>query len=305
MVIPVFDERDTLEPLYDQICVALTPLGKPFELLMIDDGSADGSFDVMKSLHERDSRVRVFRFWVNRGKSPALAAGFDHARGDVIFTMDADLQDDPAELPSLLAKLDEGYDLVSGWKRNRKDPLSKKLFSKLFNATVSSMTGIHLHDFNCGLKAYRREVIKKVMIYGEMHRYIPVLAAHFGFRIAETPVTHHPRRSGRSKFGAERIFSGLLDFATVIVLTRFVQNPSHLFGKYGILFSALGSLLILVGVILGFFVHSVAGLWSLGIGGIAFLLGVHSILLGLFAEIITYYRRRDERPYYINERLDD
>ncbi len=183
--------------MYEQICASLDPLGEDFEIIFIDDGSVDSTFETIREIHEQDARVRALRFRVNYGKSPALAAGFEASRGNIILTIDADLQDDPSEIPRLLEKLGEGNDMVSGWKKQRNDPMSKRLFSKVFNAIVSRSSGISLHDFNCGLKCYRREVIEQVRLYGEMHRFIPVMAGWYGFRVAEVPVTHHPRRSGK------------------------------------------------------------------------------------------------------------
>ncbi|MDP8245232.1 MAG: glycosyltransferase family 2 protein [Candidatus Hinthialibacter antarcticus] len=304
VVIPLFDERDTLRPLYEQICAALQPLERPFEILFVDDGSRDGSYDVLKKLHENDARVRVFRFRKNSGKSPSLAAGFDHVRGEIVFTMDADLQDDPAELPRLYHKLEEGFDLVSGWKRDRKDPLSKLIFSKFFNGIVGWFTGIKLHDFNCGLKAYRREVVDQLSVYGEMHRFLPVWAARYGFRVTELPVVHHPRRAGHSKFGMERILNGFLDFGTVLFITRSLKRPVHLLGRFGICFGLIGLLIFLFGAGAIALQHVVLGAVALGVGGLCILMGFQAIFLGLIAELITFYRREDEPPYYINERLD-
>ncbi len=304
VVIPLYDERETLRPLYEQICAALGPLERPFEILFVDDGSQDGSFDVLTELHQSDPRVRVFRFRKNSGKSPSLAAGFDHVRGEIVFTMDADLQDDPDELPHLLNKLNEGYDVVSGWKRDRKDPLSKKIFSKFFNGIVGWFTGINLHDFNCGLKVYRREVVDQLSVYGEMHRFLPVWAAQYGFRVTELPVVHHPRQAGRSKFGAERILNGFFDFGTVLFISRSLKRPLHLLGRFGLLFGLIGLLVFLFGIGSLITKHIVLGAIALGVGGVFILMGFQAIFLGLIAELHTFYRRSDEPPYYINERLD-
>ena len=304
VVVPLFDERETVRPLYEQICAALQPLERPFEILFVDDGSRDGSFDVLKQLHQSDARVRVFRFRKNCGKSPSLAAGFDHVRGDIVFTMDADLQDDPAELPRLVEKLEEGFDLVSGWKRVRKDPLSKRVFSKFFNGIVGWFTGIQLHDFNCGLKAYRREVVDQLSVYGEMHRFLPVWAAQYGFRVTELPVVHHPRQAGRSKFGAERILNGFFDFGTVLFISRSLKRPLHLLGRFGICFGLIGLLVFLFGVGAIVLTHIVLGAMALGVGGLFIMMGFQAVFLGLIAELLTFYRRADEPPYYINERLD-
>jgi len=304
VVIPAKDERDTLLRLYEQICASLEPLGKTFEVIFIDDGGSDGSFAVMRELHEKDPRVRALRFRVNLGKSPALAAGFAACKGNVILTIDADLQDDPSEIPSLLKKLDEGYDLVSGWKQNRRDPFSKRLLSKIFNFVVSRASRIPLHDFNCGLKAYRREVLEKLQLYGEMHRFVPIIAGWYGFRITEIPVTHYPRRSGRSKYGNERLLRGLLDFSTVMFFTRFVQRPSHLFGRIGISFGFLGTILFLAGLVLIRYGIPVMGGTVMAAGVFLGLMGFQAFFLGLMAEMLTFFHRREEPSYFINERLD-
>jgi len=303
IVVPAKNERETLQPLYKAICGALDPLGEEYEIIFIDDGSDDDSFETLKELHEQDARVRALRFHINYGKSPALAAGFEASRGSIILTIDADMQDDPAEIPHLLEKLGEGYDLVSGWKKNRCDPLSRRLFSKIFNAVVSRASGIPLHDFNCGLKCYRREVFDQVRLYGEMHRFVPVMAGWYGFRIGEIPVTHHPRQSGRSRYGRERIIRGFLDFATVMFFTRYVQRPSHLFGRIGLSLGFFGFIFFLASLFfLWYDAYAVGGI-VLAIGIFLTLMGFQSIFLGLVAEMLTFLHRREEPPYFINESL--
>ncbi len=303
IIVPAKNERETLQPLYEEICNTLDPLGEDFEIVYIDDGSVDDSFEVLRALHEKDKRVRALRFRTNYGKSPALAAGFEAARGNIVLTIDADLQDDPKEIPHLLEKLGEGYDLVSGWKKNRNDPISRRLFSKVFNKVVARASGIPLHDFNCGLKCYRREVFDHVRLYGEMHRFVPVIAGWYGFKIAEIPVTHHPRRYGRSKFGSERILRGFLDFATVMFFTRYVQRPSHLFGRIGLTVGLFSSLAFLVSLFfLWYSSYSMGGI-ALAIGIFLMLMGFQSIFLGLVAEMLTFLHRREEPPYFVNESL--
>ena len=207
----------------------------------MDDGSTDGTFAALGRLHDGATNVRVVRLRRNFGKAAALQAGFAEAAGDVVVTIDGDLQDDPAEIPRLLAKLDEGFDLVSGWKTKRRDPLSRRLPSKLFNAVTSRMSGLRLHDMNCGLKAYRAEVVRGLRIYGELHRFIPVLAHYRGFRVAELPVNHRPREHGRSRYGMERYVRGFLDLLTVTFMGRYRHRPLHLFGGLGLLFGLIGS----------------------------------------------------------------
>lgn len=304
VVIPVKDERETIQPLYERICQTLETLGEKFEIVWIDDGSTDGSFEIMRRLYESDERVRAYRFRVNYGKSPALAAGFKQARGKIIVTIDADLQDDPAEIPRLLEKLGEGYDLVSGWKKNRKDPFSKRIFSRIFNAAVSHASGIGLHDINSGLKCYRREVLDQVHLYGEMHRFLPVMASWYGFRTAEVEVTHHPRRSGRSKYGGERLIKGFLDFGTVMFFTYYVQRPSHLFGRIGLTIGSLGFFLFWTGLFTILYGWNAMGGIEIAFSLISILIGFQCLSLGLMAEMLTFLHRREEPSYYINERLE-
>jgi glycosyltransferase involved in cell wall biosynthesis len=235
-VIPVLNEQDSLRILYDEIR-ANCP--HDYEILFIDDGSTDNSFPVMKSLAE-DTRVKVLRLRGNFGKAAALQAGFELASGDVVFTLDADLQDNPSEIPNFLAKLDEGYDMVTGWKQKRNDPIEKVLPSRFFNYVTSKAFGLKLHDYNCGFKAYRREVVEELDIYGEMHRYIPALAHTRGFRVGEIPVDHRKRSFGKTKYGFKRYLRGFLDLLTVKLVTGFVHSPLYLFGSWGTVFTVLG-----------------------------------------------------------------
>lgn len=242
VVIPVFDEAETLEQLHRELSDVAAAHDYALQIVLVDDGSRDGSWSIIERLAAADSRVLGIRFRRNFGKAAALSAGFDAATGDVVVTMDADLQDDPAEIPKLLERLAEGLDVVSGWKRQRRDPWHKRYPSKVFNALVGAMTGVKLHDHNCGLKAFRRDVIHEIRLYGELHRFVPVLAAARGFRVGETPVEHRPRRAGRSKYGWSRIPKGLLDLLTVQFITRFGQRPQHWLGSVGLGSLALGLL---------------------------------------------------------------
>lgn len=247
-VVPAKDEQHTLSDLVDGILASTDSLSETVatEIIFVDDGSTDDTWSVMQALVERHPRVvRAFRMRRNFGKAAGLEVGFEAATGDIVFTMDADLQDDPKEIGRFLEKIDSGYDLVSGWKQKRNDPLSKTLPSKVFNAVTSRISGVKLHDFNCGFKAYRREVLKNVRIYGELHRYIPVLAQDLGFRVGEIPVTHHARTHGVSKYGMERYVRGFLDLITILAITRYLQRPSHLLGGSGVVVGLAG-LVILV-----------------------------------------------------------
>ncbi len=305
VVIPLYNERENLRPLHQRLSGVLTAMGQSYELLFIDDGSTDDSFDVLAQLHEADgAHVRVIRFRGNFGKSAALAAGFAEVRGQIVFTMDADLQDDPAELPAFLAKLNEGYDLVSGWKKVRHDPPSKTIPSRVFNWFTRKLTGVDLHDFNCGFKCYRREVIETIQVYGEMHRFLPALAAEYRFRVGELIVQHHPRASGASKFGLERFTRGAADLITILFLTRYFRRPAHIFGVAGFGFSGAGLLILLY----------MAGLWFAGarpigtrplltFGVLLTVVGIQFISLGLLGEMMVRLSAGRRPDYSVRERL--
>ena len=297
VVIPLFNEAESLEELHSEIVTACDGNRIPFEAVYVDDGSTDNSFQVLEKLHRADPRVRAVQFRKNCGKSEALAAGFRIAQGDVIVTMDADLQDDPAEIPGLLAKLNEGYDMVSGWKRKRRDPLSKRLPSKFFNGTTALLTGLRLHDFNCGLKAYRREVAKTVQVYGELHRYIPALAKWHGFRVSEVAVNHRPRKFGKTKYGASRYLYGMLDLITVMFIGKFTRRPLHLFGSIGLLFSLGGGAITLYLILLRI-THKIflSNRPLLFIGIVFLILGIQFVSIGLLGEMITRSNASEHRP---------
>src|SRR5438876_9254232 len=236
VVVHVMNEEQSIKPLFEKLSTQLNSLGQNYEVIFVDDGSTDKTFAELKKLHdEHPGIVRVVRFRRNFGKTPALVAGFSRCRGEVIFTMDGDLQDDPEEIPNFLKKLDEGYDLVSGWKYPRLDPITKTFPSRVFNGMVSTMTGVHLHDINNGFKAYRREVIEDThfKLYGEFHRFVPVMAHWRGFRVTEIKVRHYPRKYGVSKFGAKRFARGLIDLLNVLFLTSFLRTPLRFFGALG------------------------------------------------------------------------
>ena len=275
LVVPVFDEEESLPELATSIRSVCDKNEITFEVWFIDDGSSDKSWEVIQSIHATDKRFLGVCLLRNYGKSAALTLGFDRATGRYVITMDADLQDDPAEIPSLIAALDEGYDLVSGWKRERQDPLSKTLPSRFFNYVTRKISGIPLHDFNCGLKAYRNEVVKSVHVYGELHRYIPLLAKWEGYgRITERQVVHHSRKFGRTKFGIERYIRGFLDLVTVIFLTRFAARPMHFFGTFG-------SLAFMGGFVISLWISIDKLIFGIPIGDRPLLLlGVLLILLG-------------------------
>lgn len=297
ILIPLFDEKDNLRPLFEKLKKVLTELGVGWEVVFVDDGSTDGSLEVLKELRSSDPRVRVFKLRRNFGKSAALDTGFRAVRGDRVIIMDADLQDDPEEIPALLQKIDSGYDLVTGWRADRHDRLIKKYTSRIYNLVTSTLTGIRLHDFNCGLKAFRREVIEEISIYGELHRYIPLLAHWKGYRVTEIPVRHHRRAYGKSKFGAYRFFAGFMDLLTVMFMTRYSKKPLHLFGGAGlVLFSAgvlINGYLVMVNLLGKDFLR-VRPLMFLGV--LLMLVGFQLLSTGLLAELMTMsiHRKKEE-----------
>jgi glycosyltransferase involved in cell wall biosynthesis len=286
VVVPVHNEEATLGRLYEELSAALDPLQRPWEVVFVDDGSTDGSFAALTRLHAGESNVRVVRLRRNFGKSTALAAGFAHVAGEIVVTIDADLQDDAAEIPALLAKLDEGFDLVSGWKTRRRDPFSRRVLSRIFNSVASRLSGVRLHDMNCGLKAYRAEVVQGLRIYGELHRFIPVLAHYRGYRIAELPVHHRPRAYGRSRYGVERYLRGFLDLLTVSFIGRYRQRPLHLFGGLGLLLSFLGLSTLAYLTVVKAMGHAIGQRPLLLLGVLLVVVGLQFFSLGLISEMI-------------------
>jgi glycosyltransferase involved in cell wall biosynthesis len=303
VVIPLFNEEESLGELSKSLSDVLEGMGARYEIIFVDDGSTDRSFDALKELHERYPQVRAIRFRRNFGKSAALSAGFQEAQGEMVITMDADLQDDPAEIPHLIEKLKNGYDLVSGWKKKRYDPISKTLPSRFFNFVTATLTGIKLHDFNCGLKAYRKELAKELRIYGELHRYIPVLAHWAGYQVGEVAVQHHARKFGKTKFGPGRFWKGFLDLLTILFTTRYITRPLHLFGMWGLFAFFLG---LAVEVYLtsewlrGETALSNRPLFLVGI--LLIIVGIQFVSIGLLGEMITK-SQQSEREYAIREVL--
>lgn len=303
IVIPLFNERESLRPLADSIVKAMAPLGHKYEMIFIDDGSTDGSFDALRALKtDHGSKVRAFRFCRNYGKAAALSTGIAHAQGDIIITMDADLQDDPAAIPDLLKKIDEGYDLVSGWKKVRHDPLWFTIPSRIWNRATSLVAGLRLHDFNCGLKAYRSAAAKNLEIYGERHRYLPVLVHWDGWRVTEIPVTHHERRFGRSKYGFSKFFKGFLDLLTLMFLRKYLRSPLHFFGLVGMLLIVSGA------AVLGYFgvqwittgAMHIRPLVLLSVGAV--IMGIQFLSFGFLAEMLAHVSARPQ--YNIRETLE-
>jgi len=302
VVIPLLNEEPSIRELYDALSDALGGAGLSWEAIFIDDGSTDGSMDVLRALFQEYENVRVFSFGRNLGKSAALALGFREAEGDAVVTIDADLQDDPAEIPGMLEILRGGYDLVSGWKKERRDPLSKRLPSKVFNGVTARLSGLSLHDMNCGLKVYRRDVVRAIKVYGELHRYTPVLAHWAGFRVAETPVRHRPRTHGQSKYGLERFARGFFDLVTVLFLRRYVTRPLHLFGMVGVILFLGGFGIGAYLTVLKIMGEAIGRRPLLTLGILLMVVGVQFVSFGLLAEMIANLRP-DERRDAVRERL--
>lgn len=301
VVIPLYNEEQSLRELYNKLKNVLNKT-RGYEIIFIDDGSTDSSIRVLHELRSRDRKVIVIRFRRNYGKSAALSVGFQHSKGEYVITMDADLQDDPNEIPNLLNEIKKGYDLVSGWKKKRYDPITKTIPSRFFNFVTSLLTGIKIHDFNCGLKAYRKEVIKDINIYGELHRYIPVLAHWQGYKIGEIPVQHHPRKYGKTKFGIGRFWKGFLDLLTVMFTTRYLRRPLHLFGFWGMTFFGIGFIIDLYLVILKFTEGMALSNRPLFLAGVLFIIvGIQFISIGLIGEMISKTSPSTEREYSIRE----
>jgi glycosyltransferase involved in cell wall biosynthesis len=310
VVVPIYNERETVKPLITQLHGTLSTLGRSYEVILVDDGSTDGTWDELVKQAGTVPHLRLIRFRRNFGQTAAISAGFCEARGSVMITMDADLQNDPADIPRLLERLDQGFDVVSGWRKGRKDPfLNRRLPSMLANALISSITGVHLHDYGCTLKAYRREIVQNIQLYGEMHRFIPALASWVGGRIGEVVVTHHPRRFGKSKYGISRTVRVVLDLITVKFLTQYGTRPIHVFGRMGLLCGLSG-----LGLMAAMVLASLS--WRLGLTHVgadlikrpfwvmtAFMLiffGIQFMSMGLLAEIqIRTYHESQQKPIYV------
>lgn len=307
IVIPVYDEEDNVDGLYHALREALDDLGRSYEVIVVDDGSRDETYPKLAALAATDSNLRLVKLRRNYGQTAAMSAGFDHARGYVIVPLDGDLQNDPADIALLLEKIDEGYDVVSGWRRDRQDGIARRLPSRIANWLIGRVTGVRLHDYGCTLKAYRAEIVAETRLYGEMHRFLPALAYQAGARITEVPVRHHPRTSGRSKYGIGRTFKVLLDLLTVKFLSVWSTKPSYVFGGSGVVLCALGSLFVVwtayQRLFNGIYVYRQP---SLLVGVFLFTIGVNLILLGLLAELIvrTYHESQSKPVYLVRERLN-
>lgn len=309
IVIPIYNEEENIPLLYNAVTAALDPTGLEYEIIAVDDGSMDGSFTTLKELAAKDPRLRVIRLRRNFGQSAAMAAGFEAARGAVIVPMDGDLQNDPADIPLLLQKMAEGFDVVSGWRKERKDTFVNRILpSRIANWLISRMTGVHLHDYGCTLKAYRREVLEGIGLYGEMHRFVPALASRVGARVTELPVSHHPRQFGQSKYGISRTMRVILDLITVRFLLSYATKPIQLFGKWGIycflMAGASGSTTLYMKL---FGNHSMNRNPLLILTTFLLFMGVQFIALGLLGELNarTWYESQGKPLYSIREKLNE
>ena len=309
IVIPLFNEEENVKPLYAQLKEALESLEQNYEIIIVDDGSTDRSFELLKGLQAQDKRLKVIRFRRNFGQTAAFAAGFEHARGRVVVTMDADLQNDPADIPQLLEKLEEGYDVVSGWRVERWKSawLTRRLPSVVANRLISETTGVHLHDYGCSLKAYRSEVVKNINLYGELHRFIPAMASWMGVSVAEIPVHYRSRQFGRSKYGMSRTIKVILDLLTVRFLLSYSTRPIHIFGSLGLAMSGLGGILGLYLSVVKLAVGQDIGDRPLLLLAILLMvLGVQMITMGLLGELVvrTYHESQGKRIYVVREMLE-
>ncbi len=308
VVIPAYNEEENIPILYERLKGVLEGLQREYEIIFVDDGSMDRTWERLKDIAERDKRVKLIRFRKNYGQTAAMYAGFQHASGEVVVTMDADLQNDPEDIPMLLQKLEEGYDIVSGWRKDRKDPfLSRRLPSMIANWIISKVTGVELHDYGCTLKAYRADIIKRLELYGDMHRFLPALTKRLGARITEVPVQHHPRIYGRSKYGIGRTIRVILDIFLVKFLNEYINKPMYVFGTVGFALLSLGLLMLFYLVFIKLFLDEDIGRRPLLILSVLFTLaGIQLISTGVIAELLVriYYRTKEDKPFVVEEKVN-
>ncbi|WP_340689884.1 glycosyltransferase family 2 protein [Hydrogenobacter thermophilus] len=305
VVIPAYNEKDSIPILYEKLTKVLEG---DYEIIFVDDGSDDGTFEVLQKIAGKDSRVKVIRFRRNYGQTAAMYAGFQHAKGEIIITMDADLQNDPEDIPALIRKLEEGYDLVSGWRKDRKDPFfSRRLPSMIANWIISKVTGVELHDYGCTLKAYRADILKELELYGDMHRFLPALTKRHGAKITEVVVRHHPRLYGKSKYGLGRTIRVILDILLVKFLNEYINKPMYVFGSVGFLLLFTGSLALAYLILIKLFVGEDIGRRPLLVLSVlSILAGIQLISTGIIAELLVriYYRSKEDKPYIIDRKIN-
>ncbi len=308
IVIPAYNEEDNIPILYEKLKGVLERLGREYEVIFVDDGSVDRTWERLKEIAEKDQRVKLIRFRKNYGQTAAMYAGFQHASGKVVITMDADLQNDPEDIPMLLQKLEEGYDIVSGWRKDRKDPfLSRKLPSMIANWIISKVTGVELHDYGCTLKAYRADIIKRLELYGDMHRFLPALTKRLGAKITEIPVRHHPRLYGKSKYGIGRTVRVILDIFLVKFLNEYINKPMYVFGAVGFALLSLGLLMLFYLLFIKLFLDEEIGRGPLFILSVLFTLaGIQLLSTGIIAELLVriYYRTKEDKPFVVEEKVN-
>lgn len=308
VVIPAYNEEENVPILYEKLKAVLENLDRHYEIIFVDDGSKDSTWERLKEIAEKDKKVKLIRFRKNYGQTAAMYAGFQHAKGEVIITMDADLQNDPEDIPKLLEKLQEGYDIVSGWRKNRKDPFfSRKLPSMVANWIISKVTGVELHDYGCTLKAYKSDIIKRLELYGDMHRFLPALTKRLGARITEIPVKHHPRIYGKSKYGIGRTVRVILDIFLVKFLNEYLNKPMYVFGTMGFFLLSFGLLTLFYLIFIKLFLDESIGRRPLLILSVLFILaGIQLISTGILAELLVriYYRTKEEKPFIVEEKVN-
>ncbi|MBA7509052.1 Dodecaprenyl-phosphate galacturonate synthase [subsurface metagenome] len=302
IVIPIYNERESVDRLYKELDKSLLKLGIDYEVIFIDDGSVDGTYNKLLEIHKKNSSYKIIRFRRNFGQTAAISAGFNYSKGDAIITLDADLQNDPQDIPVMLNKLNEGYDIVSGWRKNRKDKaITRRFPSVIANKIISKLTGVYLHDYGCTLKAYKREVVKNIELYGEMHRYIPAVASWMGVKVAEIPVTHHSRKFGKSKYGISRTIRVILDIITIKFLLSYSQRPIQIFGLVGLFSGTVGFIITAYLIIMRIFFNQGLADRPLFILSIFMIfIGIQLITMGLLAEItMRIYHEAQEKPTYV------
>ncbi|MEJ7619316.1 MAG: glycosyltransferase family 2 protein [Aquificaceae bacterium] len=308
IVIPAYNEEDNIPILYEKLKGVLERLGREYEIIFVDDGSVDRTWERLKEIAEKDQRVKLIRFRKNYGQTAAMYAGFQHATGEVIITLDADLQNDPEDIPTLLQKLEEGYDIVSGWRKDRKDPfLSRRLPSMIANWIISKVTGVELHDYGCTLKAYRADIVKRLELYGDMHRFLPALTKRLGAKITEIPVRHHPRLYGKSKYGIGRTVRVILDIFLVKFLNEYINKPMYVFGTVGFALLSLGLLMLFYLLFIKLFLDEEIGRRPLLILSVLFTLaGIQLLSTGIIAELLVriYYRTKEDKPFVVEEKVN-
>ncbi len=308
IVIPAYNEEDNIPILYEKLKGVLERLGREYEVIFVDDGSVDRTWERLKEIAEKDQRVKLIRFRKNYGQTAAMYAGFQHATGEVIITLDADLQNDPEDIPTLLQKLEEGYDIVSGWRKDRKDPfLSRRLPSMIANWIISKVTGVELHDYGCTLKAYRADIVKRLELYGDMHRFLPALTKRLGAKITEIPVRHHPRLYGKSKYGIGRTVRVILDIFLVKFLNEYINKPMYVFGTVGFALLSLGLPMLFYLLFIKLFLDEEIGRRPLLILSVLFTLaGIQLLSTGIIAELLVriYYRTKEDKPFVVEEKVN-